>query len=89
MEAIVETTRMSTKGQLVIPQKTREFTHSEKETLFVVTPVDKNTIMLKKMNTQQIIQELHNLRSRIKNKMTNEEINDVIHRTRQEAKNRH
>ncbi len=88
METIVETTRMSTKGQVVIPQKTREFTHSEKETLFVVTPVDKNTIMLKKMNTQQIIQELHNLRNRVKNKMSEDEINDVIHKTRKEAKNR-
>ena len=88
METIVETTRMSTKGQVIIPQKTRKFTHSERETLFVVTPIDRNTIMLKKMNTQQIVQELHNIRSRVKNKMTEGEINAVVHKSRAEAKNR-
>ena len=88
MEAIVETTRMSTKGQVIIPQKTREFTRSEKETLFFVTPIDKNTIMLKKMNTQQIVQELHNIRKRVKNKMAEAEINGLVHKTRADAKNR-
>ena len=88
LEIIVETTRMSTKGQVIIPQKTRKFTHSEKETLFVVSPIDENTIVLKKMNTQQIVQELHNIRNRVKNKMTQTKINDLIHKTRKKAKNR-
>lgn len=85
METIVETTRMSTKGQLVIPQKTREFTNSDSETLFTVSPLDKNTIILKKMDTKQLVAEFRRLRASVKNKMSNEEINDVIRKVRQKA----
>jgi bifunctional DNA-binding transcriptional regulator/antitoxin component of YhaV-PrlF toxin-antitoxin module len=85
METIVETTRMSTKGQLVIPIKTREYTESQSETLFTVSPLDKNTIVLKKMDTKQLVAEFRRLRARVKNKMTNEEINDVIRKVRQKA----
>ncbi|MBS3061410.1 MAG: hypothetical protein J4215_02395 [Candidatus Diapherotrites archaeon] len=85
METIVETTRMSTKGQLVIPKKTREFTESESETIFTVSPLDKNTIVLKKMNTQKLVSEFQRLRAGVKNKFTEEEINDVIRKTRKKA----
>ena len=85
MASIVETTKMSTKGQVIIPQKTRQFTHSKKETIFVVTPIDEKTIVLKKLDTQEILKELHQIRKRVKNKMTGEEINAIVHKARAKA----
>jgi bifunctional DNA-binding transcriptional regulator/antitoxin component of YhaV-PrlF toxin-antitoxin module len=49
MEAIVETTRMSTKGQLLIPKHIKEF---------------------------------RKLRSEVKNKLSEDEINEIIHKVR-------
>ncbi len=85
MESIVETTRMSTKGQLVIPIKTREYTGSQSETIFTVSPLDKNTIVLKKMDMQKLVSEFRRLRASVKQKMSNDEINDVIRKVRQKA----
>lgn len=44
----VEITRMSSKGQVVIPQDIRQEVKADEGTLFVVTS-DKDTIILKKM----------------------------------------
>lgn len=44
----VETTRMSSKGQVVIPQDVREETHAEEGTIFAVIG-SKDTIILKKL----------------------------------------
>ena len=49
MQATVETTKMCTKGQVIIPKHTREFTNSTKETNFTVFPIDKETIVLNKI----------------------------------------
>ncbi|MBI5553412.1 MAG: AbrB/MazE/SpoVT family DNA-binding domain-containing protein, partial [Candidatus Diapherotrites archaeon] len=68
MQAIIETTKMSTKGQLIIPQKTRQFTRSGEESIFVVTPTDRNTIVLKKLDEKKVLRELRSIRSRVKRK---------------------
>ena len=82
MEAIVETTRMSTKGQLLIPKHIREFTNSGKNSLFTVVPLNSETIILKKINSSEMIKEFRKLRSEVKNKLSEDEINEIIHKVR-------
>ena len=45
----VEVTKMSSKGQVVIPQEIREEVEAEEGTLFVVITSDTDTIILKKI----------------------------------------
>lgn len=82
MRQIVETTKMSTKGQIVIPRETRELTDSRENTIFTVLPLDRNTIVLRKLNRDEIAQEFRALRARVKNKISEAEINALIHKAR-------
>ena len=59
----VETTRMSSKGQIVIPQDIREEMNAREGTLFVVIG-GKDTIILKKIEVpskQSLIRELEGI----------------------------
>jgi len=78
----VETTRMSTKGQIIIPKDTRDFTESGHDTIFTVFPIDKETIVLKKLDKEKIIAEFRALRKKVKNKISEEEVNEIVHKTR-------
>lgn len=84
MQAIVETTKMSTKGQVIIPKHTREFTHSSENTSFTVFPLSQDTIVLKKIDNQKLIEEFRRIRKNIKEKLSENDIDAIIHRTRQE-----
>ena len=78
----VETTRMSTKGQVIIPKITRDFTDSREDTIFTVFPIDKKTIVLKKLDKEKIIAEFRALRKKVKNKLSEEEVNEIVHKVR-------
>ncbi len=80
MQPIVETTKMSTKGQIIIPKEVREFTQSKENTLFTVTPVNTETIILKKLNRQEMVKEFQKIRTEMKDKLSEDEINDIIHK---------
>ncbi len=82
MDAIIETTRMSTRGQLIVPRKTRAFTGSGMDTLFLVTPLDKNTILLKKMDTEHMLQEFQKIRASVKNHLSENAVNELVHDVR-------
>lgn len=56
----LETIRMSSRGQIVIPQDVREEVHAEEGTIFAVVG-SKDTIVLKKISTpskEELIKEL-------------------------------
>ncbi len=82
MRQIVETTKMSTRGQIVIPKETRELTDSRENTIFTVLPLDRNTIVLRKLNRDEIAQEFRALRARVKDKISEAEVNALIHKAR-------
>lgn len=82
MQATVETTKMSTKGQVIIPKSTREFTGSGQETIFTVLPIDKETIVLRKLDKQKIVREFRALRAKVKSKVSETEVNEEIHQAR-------
>lgn len=82
MEQVIGTTRMSTKGQVIIPKRTREYTDSEDDTIFTVFALDRKTIVLKKLNTKKIVDEFRALREKVKSKVSEGEANEIVHRAR-------
>ena len=78
MQEIVETTKMSTRGQVIIPKDIREYISAEEDTIFTVVPLDKDTILMKKMDKKRLLQEFRNIRGSIKEKLSPEEINNEI-----------
>ena len=80
MQTIVETTKMSTKGQVIIPKEIREFTNSTENTLFTVMPINSDTIILKKLNRQEMVKEFEKIRQNVKDKLSEAEINDIVHK---------
>jgi len=78
----VEPAKMSTRGQIVIPQVVRERVKIGKDALFMVGAVDEDTIILKKVNRQKIVSELLGMRKKILQTtggLTSQEIEDEIH----------
>ncbi len=82
MEQVIGTTRMSTKGQVIIPKRTRDFTESKEDTIFTVFAVDRKTIVLKKLNTKKIVDEFHAIREKVKTKVSEGEANEIVHKAR-------
>ncbi|MBI2654514.1 hypothetical protein HYX02_06965 [Candidatus Woesearchaeota archaeon] len=78
MQEIVETTKMSTRGQVIIPKDVRDYIRAEENTIFTVVPLDKNTILMKKMDKKKLLEEFRNIRSNIKEKLSPEEIANEI-----------
>ena len=67
----VETVRMSSKGQIVIPQDVREELYATEGTLFAVVG-NKDTVILKKIETpskEQLIKDLKNIAKQAKAKL--------------------
>ena len=78
MQEIIETTKMSTRGQVIIPKDVREYIKAEENTIFTVVPLDKDTILMKKMDKKKLLEEFRNIRSSLKEKISEEEIDNEI-----------
>ena len=78
----VEETKMSTRGQIVIPKGMREYIKADKDTVFLVIPIDKETIVLKKSDKLKLLNEFRKIRKSIKNKRSKREIEEEIAKTR-------
>ena len=84
----IETTKMSSKGQIVIPQDIREELNAKEGTVFVVINT-KDTIILKKIETpskEDLIRDLKEIAKegrRLESKGIKEsDIVDIIHKSR-------
>lgn len=82
----VETATMSERGQVIIPKDIRDYIGATANTLFVVMPLDKQTIIMKKLDREKLVAEFRQMRESIAEKMTEEEIREEISRYRQEKK---
>ena len=78
MKEIVETTKMSTRGQVIIPKDVREYIKAEENTIFTVVPLDKNTILMKKMDKKKLLEEFRIIRGNVKGRLSEEEIDNEI-----------
>ncbi|MBI2657045.1 hypothetical protein HYX03_04860 [Candidatus Woesearchaeota archaeon] len=82
MQEIIETTKMSTRGQVIIPKDVRDYIKAEENTIFTVVPLDKETILMKKMDKKKLLEEFRSIRSSVKEKLSAEEINNEIRASR-------
>jgi len=78
----VKTARMSERGQIIIPRRIREYIGAKENTLFTIMPIDSETIIMKKLDKKKLINEFRNIRFKVKEKLTPEEVNKVIRRVR-------
>lgn len=78
----IETAKMSERGQIIIPKEVRDYIGAEESTIFTIIPIDRETIIMKKLDKIKIIQELRSIRTRVKGKLTIQEINQEIEEAR-------
>jgi len=89
----VETVRMSSKGQVVIPQDVRKEIDADEGTVFVVVG-SKDTIVLKKVVTpskEQLIRELHKIAVEGQKRaerlgIKESDVPDLVHKLRSEKR---
>ena len=85
----IETTKMSSRGQIVIPQEIREDVKADEWTIFIVTS-NKDTIILNKMqkpSKEQLIKDLEKMAKEGRRRLEamgvkEEDIPGIIHRHR-------
>ena len=52
----IETATMSERGQIIIPKDVREYINAGEKTIFTVMPLNKETIIMKKLDREKIVQ---------------------------------
>ena len=78
----LETAKMSERGQIIIPKEVRDFIDANKSTIFTVMPLDKDTIIMKKIDKERLIKEFKSIRVGVKKKLRSKDINEEIRQTR-------
>lgn len=78
----VETAKMSERGQIIIPKEIREYIEATEDTIFTIMPLDRETIIMKKLDKIKLIQEFRSIRKGLKDKLTPEEIKEEIKEAR-------
>ena len=74
----VKLTKIGERGQVVIPQSIREKMPAPKGTLFSIVLIDKDIIMMKRVDKKKLLKEFQELRSSIKQKFEEAEIVEEI-----------
>ena len=74
----IETAKMSDRGQIIIPKDIRDYVGANTNTIFTIMPLDRDTIIMKKLDGLKIIREFESIRMNVKDKLTTEEINEEI-----------
>ncbi len=78
----IETAKMSERGQIIIPKDVREYIGAGESTIFTIMTIDRETIIMKKLDKMKMIQEFRSIRTRVKEKLTPEEISREIEEAR-------
>ena len=78
----VETAKMSERGQIIIPKDIREYIDAKEDTIFTMMPLDKDTIIMKKLDKEKLIKEFRSIRGGVKEKMSSKEIEEEIRQSR-------
>ena len=77
----IETAKMSHRGQIIIPKDIREMIGATDDTIFAVSTIDKDTIVMKKIDTKKLTDEFKRLRSKVI-KLSEGDIGEEIHAAR-------
>ena len=70
----IELTKIGERGQVVIPQSIREKMPAPKGTLFNIVLIDKDIIIMKRVDKKKLLKEFQELRDSIKEKFEEAEI---------------
>ena len=70
----IELTKIGERGQVVIPQSIREKMPAPKGTVFSVVLIDKDVLVMKRVDKRQLVGEFKALRDSIKTKFSEKEI---------------
>jgi AbrB family looped-hinge helix DNA binding protein len=82
---VVETTKMSTRGQVVIPKQIREFLNVNEDSIFTVVALDRETIVLRKLSKEKILADFAKIREKVKKaKLTRKDVEKAIAEIRAE-----
>jgi len=76
---------MSERGQIIIPKSVRDEVHASTNTVFVVDTLDKDTIVMKKLDSDAWIKEFRQIRKRT-GKLSSTQIEELIHEVRKEKR---
>jgi AbrB family looped-hinge helix DNA binding protein len=76
--AEIETAKMSERGQIIIPKEIRDYLGAAENTIFTLMPLDRETILMKKLDRLKVVQEFERIRENIKEKLGLPEINEEI-----------
>ncbi|HLC50026.1 MAG TPA: AbrB/MazE/SpoVT family DNA-binding domain-containing protein [Candidatus Nanoarchaeia archaeon] len=79
----METAKMSERGQIIIPKEIREEIGASTDSIFAVSILDKDTIVMKRLNVDLWIKEFDQMRKQTK-KMSPKQIEAEIHAYRKE-----
>ena len=79
----IETAKMSERGQIIIPKEVRDYVGATESTIFTVMPLDKETIVMKKLDKIKLIQEFRSIRKGVTKKLTAQDINKEIAQVRE------
>jgi bifunctional DNA-binding transcriptional regulator/antitoxin component of YhaV-PrlF toxin-antitoxin module len=75
---MIDTTKMSARGQVVMPKGIRDFIGAEEDTLFAVSALDKDTVVFKRLD---LTEQFRILRRDVK-PLSQKEIEEEIHAAR-------
>ena len=64
---VIETAKMSERGQVIIPKEVREAVGASTDTIFAFGTINKDTIVMKKLDTKSLIEEFRKLRPKAYN----------------------
>lgn len=78
---MIETAKMSDRGQIIIPKGIREEVDASTDTVFAVGTVDKDTIVMRKLDTKALVSDFKRLRSKAK-KVSPSKIEEEINAAR-------
>lgn len=78
----IELTTIGERGQLVIPQAIREKMPAPKGTMFSVVLIDRDVLVMKKVDKRKLLGEFKELRASIKEKLAEAEVIEEVKTSR-------
>ena len=78
----IETAKMSERGQIIIPKDIRDYIDAKENTIFTIMPLDKDTIIMKKLDKEQLVKEFRSIRAGVKEKMSSKDIDEEVRQSR-------
>lgn len=74
----VDTTKMSSRGQIIVPKEIREDIGAEKGDIFTIAAADDDTVVLKKMDKEKLIEKFRRIREDVEKELSPEDIDEEV-----------